>query len=137
MCLLGPEKLNLTFNPFYLPRSAKFCLKTGLKFFSTEILHNGENLTGKQPSIGISQLLSSCCYLLTVSNSSLLSVQRPRPASHAHFRHSHIPELICGVNSSTHACTKITKCKAAFALSAHTRVSAWTRSYPCGYGRPV
>ena len=27
-------------------------------------------------------------------------MQRPRPASNAHFRHSHIPELICGVNSS-------------------------------------
>jgi len=27
-------------------------------------------------------------------------MQRPHPASHAHFRHSHIPELICGVNSS-------------------------------------
>jgi len=50
--------------------------------------------------ISISQLLSSCCYLFTVSNSGLLSVQRPRPASHAHFHHSHIPELICGVNSS-------------------------------------
>jgi len=44
--------------------------------------------------------LSTCCYLFTVSNSGLLSVQRPRPASDAHFRHSHIPELICGVNSS-------------------------------------
>jgi len=32
--------------------------------------------------------------------SGLLSVQRPRPASPAHFRHSHIPELICGVHSS-------------------------------------
>jgi len=50
--------------------------------------------------ICISQLLSSCCYLFTVSNSGLLSAQRPRPASPAHFRHSHIPELICGVNSS-------------------------------------
>ena len=27
-------------------------------------------------------------------------MQRPRPASHAHFRHSHISELICGLNSS-------------------------------------
>jgi len=53
--------------------------------------------------ISISQLLSSCSYLFTVSNSGLLSVQRPRPASHAHFRHSHIPELIFGVNSSTDA----------------------------------
>jgi len=50
--------------------------------------------------ISISQLLSSCCYLFTVSNSGLLSVQRPRPASHAHFCHSHVPELICGVNRS-------------------------------------
>jgi len=55
------------------------------------------------------------CYLFTVSNSGLFSVQLPRPASqsrllsmqrpcpvsHAHFRYSHIPELICGVNSST------------------------------------
>jgi len=31
-----------------------------------------------------SQLLSSCCYLFTVFNSGLLSLQRPRPASHAH-----------------------------------------------------
>jgi len=51
--------------------------------------------------ISVSQLLWSCCYLVTVSNSGLLSVQRPRTASHAHFRHSHITELICGVNSST------------------------------------
>jgi len=32
---------------------------------------------------------------------SILSVCRPRPArpaSHAHFRHGHIPELICGFN---------------------------------------
>ena len=50
--------------------------------------------------ISISQSLSSCCYLFTVSNSGLLSVQRPRPASHAHFCHSHIPEIVCGVNSS-------------------------------------
>jgi len=50
--------------------------------------------------ICISQQLSTCCYLFTVSNSGLFSVQRPRPASHAHFRPSHIPELICGVNSS-------------------------------------
>jgi len=50
--------------------------------------------------ISISQLLSSCCYLITVSNSGLLSVQRPRPAIQPHFRHSHIPELICGVDSS-------------------------------------
>jgi len=41
-----------------------------------------------------------CCYLFTVSNSGLLSMQQPRPASHAHFCHSHIPGLICGVNSS-------------------------------------
>jgi len=34
--------------------------------------------------MSISQLLSSCCCLFTVSNSGLLSVQRPRPASHAH-----------------------------------------------------
>jgi len=27
-------------------------------------------------------------------------VQQPHPASHAHFRHSHIPQLICGVNST-------------------------------------
>jgi len=27
-------------------------------------------------------------------------MHRPRQASHAHFCHSHIPELICGVNSS-------------------------------------
>jgi len=40
------------------------------------------------------------CYLFTVSNSGLLSMQRLRPASRANFRHSHIPELICGVNSS-------------------------------------
>ena len=32
------------------------------------------------------------CYLFTVSNSGLLSVQRPLPASHAHFRHS--PTLV-------------------------------------------
>jgi len=51
-------------------------------------------------NISISQLLSSRCYLFIVSNSGLLSVQRPRPASHAHFRHSYIPELISGVNSS-------------------------------------
>jgi len=38
--------------------------------------------------------------LFTVSNSGLLSVKRLRPASHAHFRHSHIHELICGFNSS-------------------------------------
>jgi len=50
--------------------------------------------------ISISQLLSSCCYLFTVSSSGLLSLQRPLPASHAHFRHSHIPAFICGVNSS-------------------------------------
>jgi len=25
---------------------------------------------------------------------------RPRPASHAHFRHSHIPELTCDWNNS-------------------------------------
>ena len=31
---------------------------------------------------------------------SILSVCRPRPASHANFRHRHIPELICGFNSS-------------------------------------
>jgi len=37
---------------------------------------------------------------ITVSSSGLLSVQRPRPASHVHFRHSQIPELICGFNSS-------------------------------------
>ena len=48
--------------------------------------------------ISISQLLLSCCYLFTVSNSGLLSVQLPRPASHAHFRHRHIPELICEIN---------------------------------------
>ena len=53
--------------------------------------------------ISISQLLSSCCYIFTVSNLGLLSMQRPRPASHAHFLHSHIPELICGVNSSIDA----------------------------------
>ena len=50
--------------------------------------------------ISISQLLSRRCYLFTVSDSGLLSVQRPRPASPAHFRHSHIPKLICGFNSS-------------------------------------
>ena len=33
--------------------------------------------------MSISHLLSSCCHLFTVSNSGLLSVQRPRPASHA------------------------------------------------------
>jgi len=44
-----------------------------------------------QSHTSISQLLWSCCYLFIVSNSGLLSVQRPRPASHAHFRHSHIP----------------------------------------------
>jgi len=27
-------------------------------------------------------------------------MQRPHPTSHAHFCHSHIPELTCGVNSS-------------------------------------
>jgi len=27
-------------------------------------------------------------------------VQRPRPASHAHFRHEHIPELTCGFTNS-------------------------------------
>ena len=31
---------------------------------------------------------------------SILSVCRPRPASHAYFRHWHIPELISGVDSS-------------------------------------
>jgi len=42
-----------------------------------------------------SRLLSSCCYLVlfTVLNSGrllyILSVCRPRPASHAHFRHRH------------------------------------------------
>jgi len=30
-------------------------------------------------------------------------VYRPRPASHAHFRHRHIPELICEINSSIDA----------------------------------
>ena len=50
--------------------------------------------------ISISQLLSSCCYLFTAYNSDLLSMHRPRPASHAHFRHLHIPELICGFNIS-------------------------------------
>ena len=49
--------------------------------------------------ISISQLLSRCRYLFTFSNLGLLSVQQPRPASLAHFRHSHIPELTCGVNS--------------------------------------
>jgi len=34
----------------------------------------------QSPSL-VSQLLSSCCYLFTVSNSGLLSVQQPRPAS--------------------------------------------------------
>jgi len=38
--------------------------------------------------------------LIYTSNSGLLSVQRRRPASHAHFRHWHIPELICEINSS-------------------------------------
>jgi len=50
--------------------------------------------------ISISQLLSSCCYLFAFCNSGLLSMQRPRKANHEHFRHSHIPELICGFNSS-------------------------------------
>jgi len=50
--------------------------------------------------MSLSQLLSTCCYLFTISSSGLLFVQRLRPASHAHFRHSHIPELICGFNSS-------------------------------------
>jgi len=36
--------------------------------------------------ISITLLLSSCCYLFTVSNSGLLSMQRPRPVSPAHFR---------------------------------------------------
>jgi len=40
--------------------------------------------------MSISQLLSSCCYLFTVSNSGLLSVLRPCSASHAHFRHRHL-----------------------------------------------
>jgi len=49
----------------------------------------------------ISQLLSSRCYLFTVFNSGLLSVQRLRPASHAHFRHRHISVTdTCGLNSS-------------------------------------
>jgi len=38
------------------------------------------------------------CYLFTVSNSGLLSVQR-QPVDHAH-RHRHILELTCGFNSS-------------------------------------
>ena len=38
------------------------------------------------------------CYLFTVSNSGLLSVQR-QPVDHAH-RHRHTPELACGFNSS-------------------------------------
>ena len=38
---------------------------------------------------------STGCYLFTVSNSGLLSVQR-----HRHIRHQHIPELISGVHSS-------------------------------------
>jgi len=29
----------------------------------------------------------------------MLSVCRPRPASHAHCRHRHISELICEINS--------------------------------------
>ena len=44
--------------------------------------------------VSISQLLSSCCYLFTISNSGLLSIQRPRPASHAHLT------LACQVHSS-------------------------------------
>jgi len=51
--------------------------------------------------MSISQFLSSCRYLFTVSNSGLLSVQRPRPASHAHFCHRHISVTdTCGLNSS-------------------------------------
>jgi len=46
--------------------------------------------------VSVSQLLSSWCYLFTVSNSGLLfytkrvSTTPTRPASHAHFRHGHI-----------------------------------------------
>jgi len=51
--------------------------------------------------MSISQLLSSCCYLFTVSNSGLLSVQRPHPASHTHFRHGHISVTdTCEINST-------------------------------------
>ena len=48
------------------------------------------------------------CYLFTVSNSGLLSVQsqpvdhalvQRQPVDHA-YRHRHIPELTCGFNSS-------------------------------------
>jgi len=72
-------------------------------------------------NIFISQLLSSCCYLFIVSNSGLLSVQRPRPASHAHFRHSYIPELICGVNSSIDFLRRHTMTKATSPESMHVR----------------
>ena len=48
--------------------------------------------------------VASCCYLFTVFNSGLLSVQRPRPANQVHFRHSQIPEFICGFNSSIDRC---------------------------------
>ena len=50
-------------------------------------------LTRKPPSRG-----RTGCYLFTVSNSGLLSMQR-EPVDHAH-RHRHIPELTSGFNSS-------------------------------------
>jgi len=44
--------------------------------------------------MSISQILASWCYLFAVSNSGLLSVQTPRPASHFGHRQP------CGLNSS-------------------------------------
>ena len=50
--------------------------------------------------MSISQILSSCCYLFTVSNSGLLSVQRPRPVSHAHYRHRQPSGLNSSIDSA-------------------------------------
>jgi len=64
----------------------------------TELLHNENKWLLERCNpwrhvanrhMSISQLLSSSCYLFTLSNSGLLSLQWPRPASHAH-RHRHI-----------------------------------------------
>ena len=57
--------------------------------------------------ISISQLLWSCCYLFTVFNSGLLSVHRPRPASHAHFGH----RQLCEINSSIDYITRLGTCR--------------------------
>ena len=57
-------------------------------------------LTDHFSNIVANREFSTGCYLFTVSNSGLLSVQRP--ARHRHcFRHWHIPELISGVHSSS------------------------------------